>query len=81
VIAVNRTGDGGGVHYDGGSAAYGPWGESLPNLSPPRDGPAVVSIDVQRVREIRARYPFLDEAHRAASHHSAAGALAQPYAR
>ncbi|MDQ6633612.1 MAG: hypothetical protein M3Z10_02525, partial [Gemmatimonadota bacterium] len=81
IIAVNRTGDGGGVHYDGGSAAYGPWGESLPNLARPQDRPAIVSIDVQRVREIRARYPFLSEAHRAASDQLAHDALAQPYAR
>lgn len=62
MVAVNRTGDGGGLHYDGGSAAYGPWGEPLPNLSRPQDGPAIVSLDVQRVREIRARYPFLNDA-------------------
>jgi predicted amidohydrolase len=81
MIAVNRTGDGGGVRYDGGSAAYGPWGETLPNLSRPQDGPAIVSVDVQRVREIRARYPFLNEAHRGASGDVAIGGLAQLYAR
>jgi predicted amidohydrolase len=81
MVAVNRTGDGGGVRYDGGSAAYGPWGESLPNLSRPQDGPAIVSIDAHRVREIRARYPFLNEAHRAASGQPASDALAEPYAR
>jgi omega-amidase len=62
LIAVNRTGDGGGVHYDGGSVAYGPWGEPLPGVSRTQDGPAIVSIDVERVQEIRARYPFLDDA-------------------
>jgi predicted amidohydrolase len=81
MIAVNRTGEGGGVRYDGGSVAYGPWGEALPRLSGPKAGPAIVSIDVQRVREIRARYPFLNDAHRAVSGHSTAGALAEPYAR
>jgi omega-amidase len=81
MIAVNRTGEGGGVRYDGGSAAYGPWGEPLPNLSRPQEGPAIVSIDVERVREIRTRYPFLNDAHRAASDPSTPGALAEPYAR
>jgi predicted amidohydrolase len=80
VIGVNRTGDGGGVHYDGGSAAYGPWGESLPNLSRTQDGPAIVSIDVDRVREIRARYPFLNDAQKVGSRISTRDTLVQPYA-
>jgi omega-amidase len=75
LIAVNRTGDGGGVHYDGGSAAYGPWGELLPNSSRAQDGPLIVSIDIQRVREVRARYPFLNDALDARARSSARDAL------
>jgi predicted amidohydrolase len=80
VIAVNRTGDGGGVHYDGGSAAYGPWGESLPNLSPAHDGTPIVSIDVERVREIRGQYPFLHDAQVASERSATRDTLVQPYA-
>jgi omega-amidase len=81
MVAVNRTGDGGGLHYDGGSAAYGPWGEPLPNVSGPHDGPAIVSLDVQRVREIRARYPFLNDAEQEIPRTSVPGALVPRYAR
>ena len=56
VVAVNRTGRGGSLEFDGGSAAYDPWGEPL-------RGP-VVSIDPERVREVRDRYPFLGDAKR-----------------
>jgi predicted amidohydrolase len=65
MVAVNRIGVGGGIEYDGGSVAYDPWGERLIPAAPRRprdsDAPAVVTLDVARVREIRARYPFLDE--------------------
>ena len=55
-IAVNRTGTGGGLDFDGGSVAYDPWGERL--------GGPIVSVDPARVREIRERYPFLADAKR-----------------
>src|SRR5690606_39321588 len=29
VVAVNRTGEGGGIVYDGGSVAYDPWGDRV----------------------------------------------------
>ena len=50
-VAVNRTGSGGGIEYDGGSVAYDPWGDRLHG--------SVVEIDTQRVASIRERYPFL----------------------
>ena len=50
-VAVNRTGSGGGLEFDGGSVAYDPWGEPLP-------GP-VIRIDSARVTEVRNSYPFL----------------------
>lgn len=53
-VAVNRTGSGGGLEYDGGSVAYDPWGELLHG--------SVVEIDTQRVVSIREKYPFLADA-------------------
>ena len=57
VIGVNRTGTGGGIAYDGGSAAYDAWGEALPVA----EGcpVAVVTVDAAAVADIRERYPFL----------------------
>lgn len=51
VIGVNRIGDGNGIPYDGGSVAFDPWGVPL--------GAGVVSVDAERVRAVRAEYPFL----------------------
>jgi predicted amidohydrolase len=60
MVAVNRTGDGGGATYDGGSAAYGPFGEALP-VAPasPNGAPAIVDINPACVARVRAEYPFL----------------------
>jgi omega-amidase len=72
VVGVNRTGAAGGVLYDGGSAAYDPWGEPLSNqgvadrkgerkkrtANRPMD---IVTLDATRVQDVRARYPFLNE--------------------
>jgi predicted amidohydrolase len=60
VIAVNRTGLGDGVEYDGGSVAYDPWGEPL-GIGGGVNAPRVVDIDPSRVKLVRARYPFLRE--------------------
>lgn len=56
VVAVNRTGIGGGLTYDGGSAAYDPWGEPL---TPTGVSVPCVDIDPARVRAVRDEYPFL----------------------
>lgn len=56
VIGVNRTGAGGTLQYDGGSAAWDPWGE---RADVERDGLRVCDVSAARVAEIRARYPFL----------------------
>ena len=56
LVGVNRTGEGGGLAYDGGSIAYGPWGEPL---AP--DDAGVVTVDVAEVRRVRERYPFLKD--------------------
>ncbi|HET7456878.1 MAG TPA: nitrilase-related carbon-nitrogen hydrolase [Gemmatimonadaceae bacterium] len=56
IVGVNRTGEGGGLAYDGGSAAFGPWGDPLV----PNDA-GVVIVDAGAVAEVRARYPFLKD--------------------
>ncbi len=56
-VGVNRVGTGGGLTYDGGSAAFSPWGEALaPDTS---SGVPLVTLDVHKVAEVRERYPFL----------------------
>jgi predicted amidohydrolase len=60
MIAVNRTGIGDGVEYDGGSVAYDPWGEAL-GIGGGGNAPRVVDVDPGRVKLVRARYPFLRE--------------------
>ena len=54
-LAVNRSGEGGGIRYDGGSVAYDPWGERLGG------GGDIVAIDPARVGEVRSRYPFVED--------------------
>jgi predicted amidohydrolase len=60
IVAVNRTGTGDGVEYDGGSVAYDPWGEPV-GIGGGGNTPRVVDIDPARVKLVRARYPFLRE--------------------
>ena len=59
VVAVNRIGEGGGIVYDGGSAAFDPWGTPLDS-----SGGSVQCIDVDpaRVRAVREEFPFLRDA-------------------
>lgn len=59
VLGVNRLGEGGGIAYDGGSAAYDAWGDPLPSEG--GCGVPVVTIDAGRVAEVRAKYPFLKD--------------------
>ena len=58
VAAVNRTGRGGGLEYDGGSAAYDPMGRRLDEGSENGDAPAVVEIDPAEVTRVRSQLPF-----------------------
>ena len=58
VIAVNRVGSGGGIAYDGGSMAWDPWGDPVPETKS-ASGVRLVSVDSRRVEEIRGKYPFL----------------------
>ncbi|HEV7994310.1 MAG TPA: nitrilase-related carbon-nitrogen hydrolase [Gemmatimonadaceae bacterium] len=59
VIGVNRIGDAGGLSYDGGSAAYDPWGERLAPTPAVAGAPGCVTLTAERVAEIRGRYPFI----------------------
>ena len=59
MIAVNRTGMGGEGVYDGGSAAYDPWGEAIGIGGGEGTASRVVDVDPARVQRVRARYPFL----------------------
>ena len=55
-VAVNRTGEGGGLPYDGGSVAYDPFGQLV------GEGPlAIVEVDPARVGEVRRKYPFVED--------------------
>ena len=57
VVAVNRTGTGGTLSYDGGSAAWSPWGDRLPDAG---DGdPVLVDVSPHEVARLRMAYPFL----------------------
>ena len=58
VVAVNRVGSGGGIAYDGGSVAWDPWGDPVPEARTP-SGMRLVTIDPAHVEDIRSRYPFL----------------------
>jgi predicted amidohydrolase len=58
MVAVNRTGTGGGLQYDGGSAAWSPWGEPL---APVGSSPVIVEVHAAEVARVRTKYPFLDD--------------------
>ena len=58
VAGVNRTGEGGGLSYDGGSAAWSPWGEPLPAVS---SDPTIVEVNPGEVATTRKKYPFLED--------------------
>ena len=60
VVGVNRTGEGGGITYDGGSAAYDPWGEPVA-VRMAVASPSIVDVSAARVASVRTRYPFLED--------------------
>ena len=60
VVGVNRTGNGGEIQYDGGSAAYDPWGAPA-SVRLAVASPSVVDVSTARVAGIRAKYPFLED--------------------
>lgn len=60
VVGVNRTGVANGIPYDGGSAAYDPWGTPAASRIAVAS-PSVVDVSAARVASIRTKYPFLDD--------------------
>ncbi len=60
VAGVNRVGEGGGLSFLGGSAIYDPLGNCLIR-SEGREELLTHSIDRSFVREVRSRYPFLQD--------------------
>jgi predicted amidohydrolase len=57
VIGVNRIGVGDSLTYDGGSAAYDPWGNRLDQAD--GGGSAIVDVSAAEVERVRSAYPFL----------------------
>jgi predicted amidohydrolase len=60
VVGVNRVGDGGRLHYSGDSMIVDPFGEVVAQAG---DGETIIVADVdpERVRAVRAEYPFLPD--------------------
>jgi predicted amidohydrolase len=60
VVGVNRVGDGGRLHYSGDSMIIDPFGEIVADGG---DGETIVTAEVtpERVRSVRAEYPFLPD--------------------
>lgn len=57
VAAVNRIGEGDGLHYAGGSTVIGPWGEPCTHGA---DGVLLGTIDAETVARVRREFPVLD---------------------
>ncbi len=64
VVAVNRTGSGGGLEYDGGSAAHDPMGWRLDGAGEGAHAPTVVEIDPEEVGRVRTELPFTEDRRR-----------------
>lgn len=60
VIACNRTGKKNGLVYSGDSVVFSPWGERLMHLKK-NQLTGICEIDLQRLGEVRKRYPFLKD--------------------
>ena len=60
VVGVNRVGDGGRLHYCGDSTIVDPFGEIVAQAG---DSETIIAADVdpERVRSVRAEYPFLQD--------------------
>ncbi|MEO7042422.1 MAG: nitrilase-related carbon-nitrogen hydrolase [Gemmatimonadaceae bacterium] len=63
VAGVNRSGVGGGIPYDGGSAAFDPWGATVPETDVSgATGVRTVAVSAAEVTRVREAYPFLADA-------------------
>jgi predicted amidohydrolase len=60
VVGVNRVGDGGRLHYCGDSMIIDPFGEIVAQASE-TETIITANVDPDRVRAIRAEYPFLQD--------------------
>jgi predicted amidohydrolase len=60
VVGVNRTGEGDGVHYAGGSAAFSPWGEVLAEAGE-EETVAFCEVDPATVARARETFPALKD--------------------
>lgn len=61
IIGVNRTGtDGNNVAYAGGSAAYGPFGDTI-LMGGNTEGVLMAEIEPEEAVRVRQRYPFLTD--------------------
>jgi len=60
VVGVNRVGDGGRLHYYGDSMIVDPFGEIVAQAA---DTETIIAanVDPERVRSVRAEYPFLQD--------------------
>jgi len=60
VVGVNRVGDGGRLHYSGDSMIIDPFGEVIVQAA---DNETIITanVDPERVRTVRAEYPFLQD--------------------
>ena len=61
VIGVNRTGNGGGLVYDGGSAAFDPWGGRVDSDRNGASSVRLADVQAQEVKRVRAAYPFIQD--------------------
>lgn len=59
VVAVNRTGSGGGLDYCGDSLVVDPFGEVLADGADGAERVLLAEVDPRRVARVRADYPFL----------------------
>lgn len=60
VIGVNRIGTGDAILYDGGSAAFDPWGSPVDGSAVPGGGDITsVAVSAAEVGRVREAYPFL----------------------
>ena len=60
VVGVNRVGDGGRLHYCGDSMIVDPFGEIVARAVD-TETVIVANVDPERVRSVRAEYPFLQD--------------------
>ena len=61
VAGVNRTGEGGGLRYSGGTAAFDPWGEAISPAQTFDDGVGLFDLDLPTVAKVRAEFSLLDD--------------------